>query len=418
MKFILISLVSFFVAYSSFADEVTTLDDLVKVTLEKNPEIRASVSRWKASTKRPSQEGTLPNPTVGIKFRNSGFDEITLGDDPMSNFEVSFNQEIPFPGKLSKRQKISEYESEAQRWDTEGVKRDVIAELKKTYYEWYLVNRSIEITRENKDLLEKFTRIAETKYEVGKGIQQDVVKAQVELSKFIEKLELLNRRKGIIEARLRTIANMDENTALGNPVSKIRKTELSNELVQIIKTAKENSPGIRSDKEMIERNEQALVLARKNYFPDLILHAAYANRSGGNGDLNDIWELGIGFRVPLYFWSREKPAVEEATINLVSSKQDYTDSFNKVVYMLNDYYLTAESTGKLTNLYSKGIIPQSKLSLESALSGYQVGKVDFLTLLDSLITLYTYRIEYYNQLVEHQQALADIERITGTSIIQ
>ena len=78
---------------------------------------------------------------------------------------------------------------------TDAVTKNIIAELKSAYYDWYFINKSIEITTKNKELLSKFAKIAEVKYEVGIGIQQDVLKAQVEVSRFIERLQLLDEKK-------------------------------------------------------------------------------------------------------------------------------------------------------------------------------------------------------------------------------
>jgi outer membrane protein TolC len=68
------------------------------------------------------------------------------------------------------------------------------------------------------------------------------------------------------------------------------------------------------------------------------------------------------------------------------------------------------------SLYQKGIIPQTRLSLESAISGYQVGTVDFLTLLDNLVTLFSFELEYHNQLADYEKALARIEELSGIDL--
>lgn len=416
MKFILIAFICLFSLNSFAAGEITTLDELIKITLEKNPEIKASRAKFEASAKRPSQEGTLPNPVIGAKYRNASFDELTLGDDPMTNLEFSIKQEVPFPGKLSLKEGIAESESDMQKWNTEAVKRNVLAELKKTYYKWFLVNKSVEITEKNKELLQKLSDIARSKYEVGKGIQQDVTKAQVELSRFLEKLEILKNRERIIKAKLRNITNLSPDENLGQPVKEIKMADLEMQIGELKELVKKNSPILNATSNMIQVKQGALDLARKNYFPDLILSTAYANR-GNTGEFDDIWELGVGFKVPLYFWSREKPAVDEASLKLSETRHEYADTANELVYRLNEYYLTADTSENLIDLYQDGIIPQAELSLDSSIAGYQVGKVDFLTLLDNMVTLFTFELEYYRQLVEYQIAVANIEEIAGIEII-
>ena len=120
---------------------------------------------------------------IGVDWQNVSFDSITLDEESNSMLKFSFEQEIPFPGKLSSKEKIAARDSEAEEKSYQATERRVIADLKAAYYDWYLAEKAIEITERNKELLEKFTKIAEVKYEVGKGIQQDVLKAQVETSK-------------------------------------------------------------------------------------------------------------------------------------------------------------------------------------------------------------------------------------------
>lgn len=414
---LIITILICFLSVNSFAEqEVITLEELIEKTLENNPEIRASRAAYEASAKRPSQEGTLPNPTIGVKYRNAGFDEITLGDEQMTHLEFSFRQDIPFPGKLSMREEIAETGSEVQEWKAEAVKRRVLAELKKTYYQWFLVNKSIDITEKNKDLLGKLTEIAGAKYEVGKGIQQDVTRAQVEMSKFIEKLEILNSREKIIRARLRDIANIPGDESLGTPADQLKQTTFTLQMDEIKELARENAPVLNARDRQIVMNKGSLELAKKDLYPDISLGTAYANRGFGNDSLDGIWEIGVGFKVPLYFLSREKPAIDEAALNLAESRHRYDDTANEINYLINEYYLTAETAENLMDLYENGIIPQAEMSLDSSISAYQVGKIDFLTLLDNMVTLFTFELEYYRKIVEYQTALANIEETAGIEI--
>ena len=396
--------------------EVIKLDALVEETLVNNPEIKASKARWEASTKRPSQEGSLPNPIIGGRIKNVSFSDITLGEDPRSDIQAFFSQEIPFPGKLSSKEKIAEEEAESQRWTSDSITRKVVADLKEAYFDWFFVNKSIEITTKNKELLEKFVRIAEAKYEVGMGIQQDVLKAQVEVSGFIERLELLKEKKGIIETKIKKILNRPLDSPLGQP-EEVTKSELAQSLSDISKVASEQAPELKSSAKLIDSRNENLNLAKKQYLPDFILGATYFNRDGGNGDLDDIWQISLGLRVPLYYWRKERFGVQEAALEVSEAMENYDSVKNDVLFVVKDNYITATTSDKLLELYKTGIIPQSSLSLESAISGYQVGNVDFLTLLDNLITLFNFELGYYEQLALYQKALTRIEEITGLDLV-
>ncbi len=416
MKLFYIILFAVLVLGVNVRAETVKLDSLVKEALDNNPEIKASTARWEASTKRPSQEGSLPNPIIGGRIKNVSFSEITLGEDPRSDLQAFVSQEIPFPGKLSSKEKIAEEEAESQRWISDAITRKVVADLKEAYFDWFFVNKSIEITNKNKELLEKFVRIAEAKYEVGMGIQQDVLKAQVEVSSFIERLELLREKKEIIETKIKKILNRSLDSPLGEP-EEVTKSELAQSLTDISNAASEQAPELKSSAKLIDSRNENLKLAKKQYLPDFILGATYFNRDGSNGDLDDIWQVSLGLRVPLYYWRKERFGVQEAALEVSEAKENFNSVKNNVLFTAKDNYITATTSDKLLELYRTGIIPQSSLSLESAISGYQVGDVDFLTLLDNLITLFNFELGYFEQLTLYQKALTRIEEVTGLDLV-
>jgi outer membrane protein TolC len=396
--------------------EIIKLDSLVEEATNNNPLIKASKAKWEASIMRPSQEGSLPNPIIGGRIKNVSFSDITLGEDPRSDIQAFVIQEIPFPGKLSSKEEIAVQESESQRWLSDAISRKIIADLKEAYFDWFFINKSIEITNRNKELLQKFTKIAEVKYEVGMGIQQDVLKAQVEVSGFIERLELLAKRKEIVETKIKRILNRPLDSPLGEP-EEITKSELTTTLAEITDATSEHAPLLKSSSEIVDSREESLKLAKKQYLPDFILGATYFNRDGGNGDLDDIWQVSLGLRVPLYYWRKEKFGVREAALDVSQARENYESTKNNLLFQVKDNYITATTAEKLVELYQTGIIPQSTLSLESAISGYQVGNIDFLTLLNNLITLFNFELEYYQQLTEYQKALARIEEIAAIELI-
>jgi len=399
------------------AKETVTLNSLVKEALGNNPGIKAATAKWEASTKVPSQEGSLPNPIIGGRFKNVSFSEITLGEDPRSDIQAFFKQEIPFPGKLSLREKVALEKSESQKWVAEAIKRKIIADLKVAYYNWFFINKSIAITEENKDLMNNFIKIAEAKYEVGQGIQQDVFKAQVELSGFIEMLELLNKKNEIIEEKIKNILNRSLSSSIGKPEETI-KSDVTLSLEELIEATKERAPILNASSQLVDSKEQALNLARREYLPDFVVEATYFNRDGGGGDnLDDIWQVGLGIRAPIYFWRKEKFGVDEAALELREVRENFKSTENNLLFEVKENYITAKTAEKLIELYSTGIIPQSTLSLESAISGYQVGDVDFLTLINNFLTLYNFELEYYEQLTDYEISLARIEEITGLELI-
>jgi len=210
--------------------------------------------------------------------------------------------------------------------------------------------------------------------------------------------------------------NRPLDSPLGEP-EEITKSELTTTLAEITDATSEHAPLLKSSSEIVDSREESLKLAKKQYLPDFILGATYFNRDGGNGDLDDIWQVSLGLRVPLYYWRKEKFGVREATLDVSQARENYESTKSNLLFQVKDNYITATTAEKLIELYQTGIIPQSTLSLESAISGYQVGNIDFLTLLNNLITLFNFELEYYQQVTEYQKALARIEEIAAIELI-
>lgn len=414
---LVLALIIVSIGLSAFADETTPLKSLVEEALEKNPEILRAKAEWEAATKRPSQAGSLPDPIVGVGWRNVRFDRITLTEDPNSMVTFSLSQEFPFPGKLSLREKVAQEEAQAQEKLYEATLRRVIADLKEAYYNWFLVDKSIEITLKNKDLLEKFLKVAEAKYAVGKGIQQDVLKAQVEVSRFIEQLQLLEERRGIVEARIRSILNRPPDSPLVKP-EVVEKSPFILTAEELYKLTKEKAPLLKVKENLIDRQEEALKLAKREYYPDFALGVAPAVMGMESGGVEGAWEVTLGVKVPLYFYRKQRFGVQEAVSQLQAAREDYTSTNQSLFFNVKDQYLVAKTSENLLKLFQEGIIPQAASSLESAITGYQVGNIDFLTLLNNLVTLFNFEITYYTYLTNYQTALARIEEVVDIPLIK
>ncbi|MBI4484278.1 MAG: TolC family protein, partial [Acidobacteria bacterium] len=390
------------------------LEELVAEALQNNPEIRAARQRFDAALKRPSQMSTLPDPTVTFGYTNLGnpLPLTSIGEQEMSRAGLSFSQEIPFPGKLGLKGNVAGKDAEIRGEEYRSTELKVISSLKVAYFDLYFVDRSIEVIEKNNELLEKFLRIAEEKYRVGKGIQQDVLKAQVEISLLLERLAVLRQKRETLSAFINSLLNRRPDTPLGSP-GPVRTSEFSRSLEQLYALAEENSPQLRAAALAVDRDALALDLAKKEYLPDFMLKGGYASR----GQFSDMWEAEIGLKIPLYFWRKQRLGVEEAVAGLQSAKSGYRAAIQELFYQIRDQYVVAQTARQLVDLYGSGILPQATLSLESAMAGYQVGSVDFLTLLNNFIVLLNYEVQYYQQVTDHEKALARLEELATAKLM-
>jgi len=137
-----------------------------------------------------------------------------------------------------------------------------------------------------------------------------------------------------------------------------------------------------------------------------------------DGGVVGAWEVALGVKVPLYFWRKQRFGVKESVSQLQAAREDYTSTNQSLFFNVKDQYLVAKTSENLIKLFEEGIIPQSASSLESAIAGYQVGNIDFLTLLDNLVTLFNFELDYYTNLTNYQKALARIEEIIDIDLIK
>jgi outer membrane protein TolC len=392
-------------------EDFLDLRAMINEVLERNPEILRAKNEWSSANSVPSQAGSLPDPTLMLGLRNVGFNELTLGDEMMSMATISFGQAIPFPGKLGAKEEIARLDADRVGERYKATVLNIISQVKVAFFDYYFIEKSIETVKKSKELLEEFAMTAQVRYEVGEGIQQDVLKAQVEVSRLMERLKLMEQEREEIVARINRLLNRPVGTVLPPP-SDFERSPFDYDLEELYEMALSQSPELKAEERRVERDRTALSLAKKEYLPDFAVSAGIANR----GSLEDIWEVRLGIEVPFYFWKKQRYGVREASYDLEASRDNHQAVREQVLYRIKSLYEVTETSKELVTLYEDGIIPQATLSLESAIAGYSVGKVDFLTLLDNLISLLEDDIKYTRELTRFEKNLSRLELAVGVQI--
>jgi cobalt-zinc-cadmium efflux system outer membrane protein len=397
------------------------LDSLIAEALRANPDLKAAELRYKAFEAQVPQAGSLPNPMFKTAISNVSTKSWSLGKAPMSGVEFMLSQTIPFPGKLGLMRSMSKSMAQKSRKEFESSKNFVISELKQNYYQLYSLEKSIQITQENKLLLEDFSQIAQTKYSVGEGIMQDVLKAGVEVSKMIDELIMLEEMRKTGRAKINILLNRNPQDSLGKPQELFfQKVNYSEQELQNL--AVENNPELKGMELMINASNADYKLARREYWPDFNFSLSYMRmKNDPSMDLTakrDFISASAGAELPLYFWTKQKKKVQEKSLELESSRQQYEGMKNNLKFGVSEMFYSLEKYKKEIELYQTAILPQARQSLESARSGYQVGKIDFLALLDDQMTLYNFEIAYHQTLSSYFQTLAQLEEMVGKSLLR
>jgi len=405
----------FFIFFSTSAqteEAMVNLNQLIEEALQSNPEILASRKKWEVFKEKVPQASALEDPMFGFGIISlpSNF---SFKDEDMTMKEFSISQRFPFYGKRRLMGEMAGKEAEAVFNEIQEKTNRIIKEVKSAYYDLSHIYRTTEIVQRNKRILEDFAKIAETRYSVGEGIQQDVLKAHVEVSKMVNELIMLGQKKRTLEAKLNALLNRPPEAQVGEPEEVIfRKLPFTNEELQ--KVALEMNPTLKGMKKMIEAKEKAYALAKREYYPDFGVRFAYGQRDNGpDMKRRDMLTGMMEINIPIFYKVKQDRKVAETKADILNWEAQYRAMKNEIFFMIADMAAMIHQRERQYELYRTGIIPQASLQVNSAMSAYRVGKADFLTLLDSQMTLYRYEIEYHQAITEYERNVANLEAAVG-----
>jgi outer membrane protein TolC len=325
----------------------------------------------------------------------------------MSMQGVVFSQEIPFPGKLGTMGHAAGKMAEREQENAREIRFQVLAELRNAYYEYYLAYRSTEILARTRDLMKSFQQIAETRYGTGQGMQQDVLRAQLEVMMLLDKLAEEERKKETQAAMINSLIGRNPLANLGRP-AELPRTSLGKSAEELAAMAEDHSPVLMGKKRMVEQSAFEVSSRKKDYLPDMVVSGGWYTR----GEKSDVWAASLMFKVPLYFWNKST-GVRAANADLHSSQYDLDAAKLAILARVRDLAATARTSEHHLHLYGTGIIPQASQALQSAASNYRVGKTDFLSLLDSQGLLLKYQLMEQEEMVNLHKTLSMIGAITG-----
>ena len=394
------------------------LEQLIEEAIQNNPEILAAKKRWEVYKEKVPQASALEDPMFSFGIINLPYN-FNFKQDDMTMKEFGISQKFPFPGKRPLMKQMAEKEAEAVSKDVHTKVNQVTRDVAVAYYELSHIDRASEVTQRNKEILESFAKIAETRYSVGEGIQQDVIKAHVEISKMVDDLIMLNQKRKATEAKLNALLNRPPETVVGKPEEVVPR-KIPYALEELQKNALGTNPVLQGMKKMIEAKEKAYDLAKRDYYPDFKFFVAYGQRDKTSDGMNrmDMLTGMMEVNIPIFYKSKQAPKVAEALADIQVLEAQYQGMKNEIQFMIADMASMIQRTDRQIELYKTGIIPQANLQVSSAMSAYRVNKADFMTLLDSQMTVYKYELEYHQALTEYEKNVANLEAVIGKRFVR
>ena len=382
-----------------------------------NPEIAADAAAADASYQRITPAGALEDPRVSYQASNVPVGDFNFTSTPLSGHQLVLAQKLPFPGLLGNRKKAAEAGAAAASFLLGDRRLRVAAAVERRWAELGFAQRGLEITDQNLDLLRQLTRIAEVKYSVGTGLQQDVLRAQVQITRLLE--ERLEREASTrkAEARLAAILDLPPEVALPR-TEELRDATPIPALYALLDALEARNPLLQALQAQVEQAERRRRVAELEGYPDFDVGFGYRIRervAGDPVDGDDFLSAAVEIRLPLHR-SKWRARVAERGALLRRAKANHRAARAELRDAVRASLADLQRAHAAVELLEAGLVPQTRQSLEASRAGYEVDKVDFLSLIDSQVSLLNAQLALVRAEADRRAAYAALEAAVGETL--
>lgn len=391
------------------------VDSLLAYAKSRNPEFAAMQAEAEASAERVVPAGALPDPKFRTELRDItrfGEQNATLSPSRVGSTRYLLMQDIPWYGKRDLKREIAELEADGAKGRALGAWADIAGRIKVNFSQLYYLRQNERLTREILDLMTRLEKVAQVRYAGGLAAQQDVIRAQVEQTNMRNELIALESEQQYLRARLNALLSRPTTAQLAEP-SQLRKlpAPATLDFVALEERVRVRNPQLFADESKIKAAEKTRDLTYKNRYPDFTLGVSPIQYQGAIKE----WELMVELNIPLQQVSRRAQEREsESMLNAARARKEAT--VNQVTAELAESLAGLEAARRTETLLTGSLIPQSELTFQAALAGYETGKVDFATLLDAQRQIRQAKQNQFKAQVDAQVRLAEIERLLGEEL--
>jgi outer membrane protein, heavy metal efflux system len=390
------------------------LASLLDEAARNNPDILAARRGWQAATQVPSQVSTLPDPQVTVQSFSVGSPRPFAGysNSTFAYIGLGVSQDFPYPGKLKLKGEAAQQDAAISRDKLDAVRRSVLQQVKEAYFQTAYIQQTLEVLDRNGKLLDQIEKIADARYRVGQGKQQDVLKAQLEKTKLLREVahhhELMATQQALLLKLLNRPPGSPEITTEPLVETPLRYT--SDELLEKVRT---QNPEVATQQEMVKKQSLQVEIARKDRYPDFSVQYMW-QRTGPS--FPSYYMLTFSARLPIYRRRKLNPETTQAVEELNRSQREYESQVQTAYFDVRNQYIAAETASQMLKIYREGLIPQALATYQSGLASYQTGSLDFQSLFSTFLDVLNFDGEYWKTLMEHETALARIEQVTGVPL--
>ncbi|MEZ5275578.1 MAG: TolC family protein [Opitutaceae bacterium] len=393
----------------------SSLEDYIAYAALNNPGLAAAFNRWKAAVEKIPQVRALPDPRLNYGYF---IQEVETRVGPQEQ-RIGLSQMFPWFGKLKQRGNVMSEAASVAEAQFEATRLRIFDEVKRAYFELYYLGRAIEITTENIELVSYLEEVARVKYESGTALHGDVIKAQVELDQLRDRLSSFQNVATPSKARLNSLLNRPLNSEVSFPIYLIAES-IGGSAEELAEVMLRENPELRGLDAAMSKEEQAILLAKKDYYPDITAGIDYvstgATRMPGVEDSGkDPIMLGLSINIPI--WRKKYDAgVAEARRNLRAVQSERRNRQNQLSTDLELVLFRLKDAERKIALYRDSLIPKADQNLRVTQRAYESGKVEFLSLMDSERQLLEFQLNFERARVDREEAISSLQRLTGTVV--
>jgi len=390
------------------APDTLRLAEVVAEARQANPMLQAARYAADAAAERVPQAGALPDPMLTLGLRNRpvhGFG----ADEPMTMNSIGGSQRFPWPGKLGFSEERAGHLALASELEADEMEAALLARVTAVYFRLAFMDRALDIMDETRNLLRDLLEVTNAKYSVGTGLQQDILQAQVAIARMTADITVVQQNRVATAARLNALLGRPATVSVGT-LELPRPVEVPPTVEGLMRVAAENRPAIRAARERVLAAEAGYRAARRDVYPDFTVGLGYGQRP----QFDDMVTIEIGISLPLWARSRQLPRRREMQAMQSMEEARALDLHNETFARLTELRASAVRARDLSRLYATSIVPQARAAVESSLSAYRVGGVDYMSLLSNQMTVNQFEIERVRLAAEYHESVAEIEALTGT----
>jgi cobalt-zinc-cadmium efflux system outer membrane protein len=395
-------------AQAATSDTLRLADALARAR-EANPMLLAARFGAAAASARISQAGALPDPQLQFGLMNRMASDLRSTMDPMTMNQVQVMQMLPWPGKLGGARSAARHSAAAASADADEQARMLEAQVRMAYNDAAWMDRAIDAMGRTQELLRGFLEVSTAMYSVGSGIQQDVLRAQVEVARMGEEIARMRQDRIAAVVRLNALMGRDATIEVGPLVlASLDAPELP-ATDSLLAWARTDRPALRASAERVAAAQASLSAARREIYPDFQVGFQYQQRP----EFPTMVSLMVGVNLPVFAGARQLAMRQEAAAMREMAVAEQRSVHNETVARIVETRARAERDRALVRLYRGGILPQARGAVQAALASYRTGRVSFMQLVDNQMTVTRYETESIRLTADYNQAVGELQALVG-----